>query len=356
MIKEADVFNILREEFRSQNSDVLSGVTEFDDCAILPINNNTCLVQTTDFSRGMRFSMGKLGYLTWFDVGYYVVTANLSDIAASGAVPISFQNVLRYTKEMTSEDITQFFRGINTACKDHNTICTGGDTGSYEIEVIVGTACGLVDPKKVLNRRGARPGNLLCVTNMIGRMNTAMVYFNKTIKEAQCLSHADEELLKDSWRKPQAPIIEGLLLSGQYEPGAKKLATSCMDVSDGLTGALQTLAHASQVGFEIIGTKLPIDQTANILAGSTGYDPYELALGMAPDFGSLLFTLDSEDLKTCRETFERKNCKFSVIGKTTGTKKVLFRESMGAKTEPFPGAVWTHVGFEEYFNRFVIKK
>src|SRR6266849_8944746 len=58
------------------------GTEDADDCAVYDIYDNLSLVVGTDFVRGTNFKLFQEGYLNYFDLGYYLVAANLSDVAA----------------------------------------------------------------------------------------------------------------------------------------------------------------------------------------------------------------------------------------------------------------------------------
>src|SRR5437762_3018688 len=65
-----------------------------DDCAVYDFSDNLSLVVGMDFVRGTGFKLFQEGLLDYFDLGYYLVVANLSDIAAMGAKPIGLTTVV----------------------------------------------------------------------------------------------------------------------------------------------------------------------------------------------------------------------------------------------------------------------
>ena len=60
------------------------GLIALDDCAVVPLNSESDLVIGSDFVRGEGFHLFKKGVLSWQDVGYYLIGANASDLAAMG--------------------------------------------------------------------------------------------------------------------------------------------------------------------------------------------------------------------------------------------------------------------------------
>jgi thiamine-monophosphate kinase len=77
--------------------------------------------------------------------------------------------------------------------------------------------------------------------------------------------------------------------------GEERLATSMIDVSDGLSSDLNHLCTASGVGALIESSLLPIDHQVVELCGRRALDPLQLALHGGEDF-ELLFTVRSGDV------------------------------------------------------------
>jgi hypothetical protein len=71
----------LAGEDRGAEISLLLGADGRDDCAIYGIRGDVDMVIGTDYVRGPKFTMYELGLLSVYDLGYYLVMANLSDIA-----------------------------------------------------------------------------------------------------------------------------------------------------------------------------------------------------------------------------------------------------------------------------------
>src|ERR1700677_1411344 len=72
---------------------LIAGALAQDDCAIFQLRGDQDLVLGSDYVRGSKFHLYELGYLSNFDIGYYLAMANFSDIAAMGAQPIALLSV-----------------------------------------------------------------------------------------------------------------------------------------------------------------------------------------------------------------------------------------------------------------------
>src|SRR6266700_3016755 len=116
-----------------------------DDCAVYDFPGNLSLVVGMDFVRGPGFVLFQERYLNYFDLGYYLVVANLSDIAAMGATPIGMTTVIRYRASLTDKDFTQILEGIKAAAAYYQTPIVGGDIGEYTETVLAATAFGITE-------------------------------------------------------------------------------------------------------------------------------------------------------------------------------------------------------------------
>jgi thiamine-monophosphate kinase len=219
------------------------GVKEMDDAALVPLSDSESLVIASDFVRGSEFYLFQLGHMNYFDVGYYLVVANISDIAAMGAQPTGLTTIVRYSKDMTDDDFCLVFSGIAAAADQLGVEIVGGDIGGYRSDVFAATAFGFVETSKALLRSSARAGDLLCVTGSIGLPITALIYFKEMKPRGFRVAPSDEERLLASWRRPAARVKHGLIL------GREELAHACQDVSDGLKATIEQVGVASGVTF-----------------------------------------------------------------------------------------------------------
>ncbi|MFI5954965.1 thiamine-phosphate kinase [Cryptosporangium sp. NPDC051539] len=309
------------------------GADRRDDCAVYDIGAPVTLVVGSDYVRGPKFVLHELGYLTDYDIGYYLVAANLSDIAAMGATPIGVLSVVRYPSALDDEGFRTVMAGIHQACTDYGTLNVGGDIGSAERLILSGTAIGVASPQRVLLRSGARPGDLLCVTGACGLLGAAVAYFPKRAANGWALDPATEARLLDGWRRPRVRIAEGRVLS------RRPYATACQDTSDGLKATIEQLVRASGVGFRVQGDRVPIDPAVAEVAELLGVEPLALAMSASSDF-QLAFTVDPALIGSCRDEFDREGLAFDVIGEAvTGDRAVVVS---GGSTRPLPGVAWRH--------------
>jgi thiamine-monophosphate kinase len=304
-----------------------------DDCAVYDFPGNLSLVIGMDFVRGPGFVLFQEHYLNYFDLGYYLVVANLSDIAAMGATPIGITTVIRYHESLTDEDFSQILQGIKAAAALYQTPIVGGDIGGYTETVLAATAFGITQHGKYLKRRGALPGDLLCLTGEIGLASTALVYFTKARKLGFLLAEEEEAILLRAWRRPVARIREGLVLT---QLGVVHV---CQDVSDGVKATIDQLAQASSVSFKIDEASLPIHPLTRKVATMLDVDPISVALSASVDF-ELMFTISPADLINVQRVFLLPGTALHVLGEAipSSIPSYLLRNDGGKSS--VPGVAW----------------
>lgn len=300
----------------------------------------------SDFVRGSGFYLFELGYLNYFDIGYYLVIANLSDLAAMGARPTGLTTIVRYSKKMSDEDFKSVFKGIDAAAKDYGTEVVGGDIGGYSEDVFAATAFGIIKTSNALLRSRTKPGDQLCVTGKIGLPITALLYFKDIKAKGFSLPPEEEERILRSWRRPSARLKEGALLA---ETG---LAHSCQDISDGLKATVEQISALSGCSFTIDAKSLPIDSSTRAMAEFLGVSSAQIAMSASVDF-ELVFTIAPHEQARCRDTFARHGLHFEVIGTVNSTGKNTIVSEEGNETI-LPGVPWVQQT-DNYLSQIVKK-
>jgi thiamine-monophosphate kinase len=226
-----------------------------DDCAVIPcgeqllVATTDMLHETTDFPAGM----------TDWQVGWMSAAVTLSDIASMGATP---SIILMAVGLDDPQRLREIMRGARDCCSQAGARIAGGDIDHHRELTIVSSGLGMVVPGNIVRRSGARPGNLICVTGVLGCAQAALNGYHQY----------DKALLE-----PQARVREGEVLG-------RNGATSMMDISDGLAISLYDLLEANSCGYSVNSGKIPIP------AGIPQDEALNLALYGGGDF-ELLFTI-----------------------------------------------------------------
>ncbi|MCQ8904077.1 MAG: thiamine-phosphate kinase [Methanothrix sp.] len=270
----------------SRIADILGGI-EKDDCAVIALDDEYLVVSTDILHRETDFP----DQATPWQIGWMSAAVNLSDIAAMGAEPLGILIASGIPPETDVELIDEIFRGIRDCVEAYGTEVLGGDTDAHRELTLCGTALGLVSRERILRRRGARPGDLLCTTGSLGGAGAGL--------KALEVGRFD---LARRLLEPRPRVQEGMALS---RTGA---VTAMMDNSDGLALSLHDLAEAGGTGFIVDYDRIPLADEVRAIAESDE-EALEMVLSAGGDF-ELLFTVREDMIDEAR-----KACELSVIGR-----------------------------------------
>ena len=139
---------------------LIVGYDKSDDASVYYLDENTALVQTTDFFPPIVDDP----YL----YGQIAATNAISDIYAMGGEPKLALNIMCVSDQMDKHTVQEVLRGGYDKAYEAGLIITGGHTINGA-EPIYGLAVsGFVHPKKVLTNSGAQPGDVLILTKPLG--------------------------------------------------------------------------------------------------------------------------------------------------------------------------------------------
>jgi thiamine-monophosphate kinase len=329
---------IIQRIFKAQLSEktpmrLVSGTEDVDDCAVYDLPGNFSLVVGMDFVRGTKFTLFQEGYLDYFDVGYYLVVANLSDIAAMGAIPTGLTTVIRYPETLEDVDFIQIVEGIQEAASVYKTPIVGGDIGSYDEVVLAATAFGITEQGRYFRRRGTVEGDVLCVTGTMGLPATALVYFTTAKKEGFALSQEEEKVLINTWRRPVAHIAEGSILA------RRGVVHACQDISDGAKATIEQLGQASTIAFKIYENFFPVHPITAKVAAFLQVDPVALACSASVDF-HLMLTISPDELDAAQKALRDEGYELHAIGEAVSNAETSCFVRTDGSESIVPGTAW----------------
>ena len=251
-----------------------------DDCAVIPcgeqllVATTDMLHETTDFPAG----------ITDWQIGWMSAAVTLSDIAAMGATPAILLLAVGLDDPLRLGEI---LKGARDCCSQAGGYIAGGDIDHHTELTIVSSGIGMVSREHIVRRSGARSGDLVCVTGVLGCAQAAINGY-----------HQYDKVLME----PRPRVREGEVLG-------RMGATSMMDLSDGLSISLYDLLEANSCGYSIHSEKIPSP------AGVPPEEAIPLALYGGGDF-ELLFTVPCDWVPPA-------GFHYSVIGTTTRDHCVL---------------------------------
>lgn len=202
-----------------------------DDCALLAPRPGMQLAISSDMLVEGRHFFADVDPEA---LGHKALAVNLSDLAACGARPLAFTLALSLPRADEAW-LAGFSKGLLALADAHGCELVGGDTTQGPLNICI-TVFGEVPAGQALLRSGARAGDDIYVSGTLGDARLALEALLGHI-------HLPDELLAQARQRLERPtprVALGLALRG--------LASSAMDVSDGLLGDFGHILKASGVG------------------------------------------------------------------------------------------------------------
>jgi thiamine-monophosphate kinase len=235
-------------------------------------------------------------------VGWKSLARATSDIAAMGGTPRCFLLSLALPSEMTGRWLDNFLGGLRRASRKLHCPIAGGDTTRQNRVLINVTVVGEVRRGSALLRSGAQPGDIIYVSGRLGEAELGLSMLRAAKGKIRA---TDPALRKHLYPEPRLALGRWL--------ADHRLATSAMDLSDGLSTDLQRLCAASKVGAAI--------DEANLASAAVGHDAVpkwnnrlSLTLHGGDDY-ELLFTVAAS--KTRRIPAAFRGLRLTAIGEIT---------------------------------------
>jgi selenide,water dikinase len=145
---------------REKFPNLLVGMDDGDDAAVYRLNEDLALIFTLDFFTPIVDDP--------YDFGSIAAANSMSDVYAMGGDVVLALNICGFPKDMDPEVIIQILRGGADKVIEAGGILSGGhtindDEPKYGLAVV-----GFIHPKKILTKRGAKPGDILVLTKPLG--------------------------------------------------------------------------------------------------------------------------------------------------------------------------------------------
>ena len=271
-------FDLIARYFTRKPQNAALGVG--DDCALINPSHGMHLAISCDMLvEGRHF----FGDVSPYSLGHKALAVNLSDLAACGATPVAFTLALALP-HIDAAWLQEFSRGLWALADAHRCDLIGGDTTQGPLNICI-TVFGEVPRGQALLRSGARVGDDIYVSGTLGDAHLALKALQGQLElPLGLLAQARLRL-----EQPTPRVALGIALRG--------IATSAIDISDGLAGDLGHLLKASGVG-----AKVDAESTMKLIAASahihwskaifgtqkqlemvlSGGDDYELAFTAPP--------------------------------------------------------------------------
>jgi thiamine-monophosphate kinase len=246
-------------------------------------------------------------------IGWKALGCNLSDAAAMGGIPLYALVSLACPGDTKVADIEAMSAGMRELADHFGVAIVGGDTVESRGGLVVTvTVMGKVEEERYVSRHGARPGDVVCVTDTLGGslLGKHLAFIPR--------------------------VAEGRFLAIHCSP------TAMIDVSDGLASDLMKIADASRITAEVYAEAIPVSEAAIRSAKQRKQSPISSALHDGEDF-ELLFTLPKETAEASLALF-RKNfaTPIATIGRIKRGRKPLLLVQGDGTTAPLNTQGYVH--------------
>lgn len=234
-----------------------------------------------------------------FTLGWNFAVGAISDILAAGGRPLFYAHSMIIDKNWHEDYIKTFSEGVASVLEKFQVSFMGGDFGKSSVWRYTAAVIGILDGKPLM-RSGASVGDGIFLSGKIGAGNIEAflkIYAEK--KEAGKLTR----LIKNrfSLRLGEAELI-------------RKYAKACMDTSDGVFNALNTIAEMSSTGYQV--RDLPYLKTGAVAARIFKIPKTLLFLGECGEY-ELIFTVGAQDEEEFWQEAQGKGWEFYKIGSIT---------------------------------------
>ena len=308
-----------------------------DDGAVLPLLADQNLVVTTDvLVDKVHFSEQTTSPE---DVGWRAIAANLSDLAAMGAIPLGITIGLSLPSDTPVDWVEALYQGCDRCLKTYQTQIVGGDICRSSVISVAITAFGQVKPDRVIRRFTAQPGDAIVVTGIHGASRAGLELLLHPDLGQNLGQKERDRLIKAHQRpRPRLDVLPHLWSLSEFIPTSRNGWIAGMDSSDGLGDAILQICRCSGVGAEIEKSLIPLPESLAQWVAS------EVAIAWAL-YGGEDFELVLCLPEIAAQELVKKLGKFAaIIGKITTDKTVILRDNLSSQELSFCQG-FQHFGF-----------
>lgn len=310
----------IQKRFKGRAKDIVAGIG--DDCAVVIPQREKLLLTTDMMVEGVHFDFG---FTTHFQLGFKIISVNVSDIFAMGGTPRFVLLDIAVPADTDEESLDFLFKGMEKAFRHYRITLVGGDLSASEAFVVSATLIGYA--KRPVLRSGAHPGDRIYVTGNLGDSACGLELL-KQIKRPVSLETGEKIHTPLEWATMRPLLTRHLLTVARDPSGIAGVASAMIDVSDGLFIDLYRLCEESRVGARIHIKDLPLSVQMKKTASFLGKEPYVLATSGGEDY-ELLFTAPP-----------RRRVNAACIGEITGSERVVVEQD--GSERPFSPEGYQH--------------
>lgn len=324
---EFDLIAQLKKKFVARSPNVRVGVG--DDAAVIVPSPGMELLFTADaLVEGAHF---RSDLISPYQLGKKATAVNISDIAAMGGIPKYLLATVAVPAPKAEVWIGEFCDGMESLAGEFGVTIVGGDLSHSPHGIALSiTLVGEVEAGCALLRSSAKIGDSIMVTGNVGDSAAGL-----ELLLDPGTRNKDAEGLVQRHLEPRPRVDCGRFLA------QNKLATACIDLSDGPSSDLRRICEASGVGAVVDEAKLPFSEALRRCAPSLKNKITHYALNGGEDY-ELLFTVSPEKIEELMERWPADLPPIAEIGRIVAEKEGMFLQREDGSVEPLAAGGFDH--------------
>ncbi|ASF37981.1 thiamine-monophosphate kinase [Halobacillus halophilus] len=283
-----------------RQSTLIKGVS--DDAAVFRPTDKDVVTAVDTMVEGVHFSRKTMEP---YHIGYRVLAANLSDLAAMASTPAFYLVSIVIPEGWSEQELKELYSGMQHLASLYKMDLIGGDTVSGSELSISVTVIGYVEKDRARYRSQAEPGDIVFATGTLGDSRAGLeILLNGSSGEAS------EKFFIERHRTPDPRVFFALELEE-----IPRIALN--DISDGVANEANEIVEASHVDLHLDMDKLPFTSSIKDLFPDT-YKDWILSGG--EDF-ELVGTVEEALWPKVQQAAKKTGVKVSQIGSVQAMKK-----------------------------------
>jgi thiamine-monophosphate kinase len=258
-------------------------------------------------------------------IGHRALAVNLSDLAAMGATPRLCLLSLVLPGNWPVADFEAMLDGLLALAARHRIHVAGGNLARSPGPIVIDiTVSGTIKRRQIATRTGASAGDELYVTGSIGAAAAGL----EMLREGG----ASSSPCATRYLYPEPRVRIGQLVA------RNRVASACVDLSDGLADAVHRLAEASGLGAIVEDDALPIEPSARDWFEQHASDPSQRAITGGDDY-ELLLAVSPRARRRLSQVTRHAGTPLTRVGVCTADRSVLLRcgRDTSKQDKPLPG-------------------
>jgi thiamine-monophosphate kinase len=308
-----------------RDTNVIRGIG--DDCCVFRTSGKMALLLTTDMLvERVHFLLDSIPP---YKLGRKSLAVNISDVAAMGGTPKEAVVSIGIPDKVEVVFLDTLYDGMKSMAKEHDVNLLGGDTTSSPHYLIINVALvGEVDEEEILYRSGAKVGEVIFLTGAVGSSAAGL----DTLLTKRLFDGRD--YLLDAHHDPYPHVKEGRIIA------RTRIASSLIDVSDGVAADLGHICTQSEVGALIEEERIPTTELFREYCERVNQDFRHLCLHVGEDY-VLLGTVPRPSVAELQKALTEQGCEFHPIGETVAEPGLKLKDRNGS-IEEIEATGWDH--------------